>query len=225
MEWLASKSGGATGVRRLLTQRGWQVQESRHGPLRLFTGTAPAPGQRPSPRTFQDRLGDTELRLAADWGAFSGEHIDDGTRLLFEAAVRTGSHESAADIGTGYGPLALALAVTGVARTVAATDVDSPSLALASLNAEAQGAEVSLQFTDDPEAIAETSLTLCNFPTHAHRLHAERLLAGLLSRAAHGILLIVVHGSLERAFMDRMSSGPRRGAVVERRTHSVIRVG
>ncbi|HVE92907.1 MAG TPA: methyltransferase [Actinomycetota bacterium] len=225
VEWAADRRGGATGVRRLLTERGWTLLETRDGPLRRFKGPAPPPGPEPIPRSFRDRLGGAELTFAADWGAFSGDRIDDGTRLLFEAASELGPQSVVADIGTGYGPLAVGLLANGLAERVVASDIDSPSLALAETNVAAHGAGTSLVFSADPGSLGPTPLTVCNFPTHAGREDAQELLDALVRRSRDGVLLMVVHGSLERAFIEKVSQRSNKPTVVARRTHSVIRCG
>lgn len=72
-------------------------------------------------------------------GIFSPEHIDQGTQVLLthiEAANPTGTF---LDIGCGWGPIALALALHSPKAKIYAIDVNERSLQLTKLNAEKLG--------------------------------------------------------------------------------------
>jgi 16S rRNA (guanine1207-N2)-methyltransferase len=81
------------------------------------------------------------LALATDRGTFSPERIDPGTRALLTRgpALRPGAH-TLVDLGCGYGPIALALALRAdPGSTVWAVDVNERSRALCAANAAANG--------------------------------------------------------------------------------------
>ena len=72
-------------------------------------------------------------------GIFSPEHIDQGTQVLLthiEAANPTGTF---LDIGCGWGPIALALALHSPKAKIYAIDVNERSLQLTQLNADKLG--------------------------------------------------------------------------------------
>ncbi|NLD77726.1 MAG: methyltransferase [Acidimicrobiales bacterium] len=79
------------------------------------------------------------IRLATDRGVFSGDRVDPGTRaLLVEGPEVTGP--VVADVGCGYGPIAVALALRGGPDVqVWAVDVNERARALCAANAEANG--------------------------------------------------------------------------------------
>ena len=68
----------------------------------------PAAAHRPG--TVQLVLPDMHLTLATDAGVFSPGRLDPGTRLLLDVAPPPPAEGDLLDLGTGYGPLALALA-------------------------------------------------------------------------------------------------------------------
>lgn len=225
VRWRARRKQGAEGLERILRERGWSVAKSRSGSLVELAGAPPRPGARPVPASFETELAGRRVQLAADWGTFSREHVDDGTRLLLDAAVAGPPVSLAVDIGTGYGALALGLVLGGRAERALGTELDSVALSLALINAG--NAEVPLDglLEEDPAAVPKAELTVCNFPTHAQRDDSDRLLAGLASRAADGLVLIVVHASLEGRFTTRLLDLGTPASTVRRETHAVIAVG
>ena len=72
-------------------------------------------------------------------GVFSPEHIDQGTQVLLthiESANPTGTF---LDVGCGWGPIALALALQSPKATIYAIDVNERSIQLTKINAEKLG--------------------------------------------------------------------------------------
>ena len=72
-------------------------------------------------------------------GVFSPEHIDQGTQVLLthiESANPTGTF---LDVGCGWGPIALALALQSPKATIYAIDVNERSIQLTKMNAEKLG--------------------------------------------------------------------------------------
>ena len=103
----------------------------------------------PSPRAKHDpgevtlKVAGRVLTLRTDSGVFSKERVDRGTRLLVEAMER-GSvplpHRGALlDLGCGYGPLGLAMAVLRPEADVFMVDVNERAADLARANAERHG--------------------------------------------------------------------------------------
>lgn len=222
VRWYAPRKGGATGVERILTARGWDLSQAKQGKMLELAGSPPPAGESPTPASFEATLADHRLRFAADWGVFSGGRVDDGTQLLFDAAMEGDPVDLLVDIGTGYGPLGIGLVVAGHASRVIATEVDSVALLLAQRNARTADIELWAHLGDDPSTVRESALTVCNFPTHARREDSDRLLRGLCQRARSGRVLTVVHASLESRFVQRFADEGVRASVVRRATHAVL---
>jgi len=80
-------------------------------------------------------LPDLHLRLATDRGVFSPDRIDLGTRILLETVPPPPDHGTLLDLGCGYGPIALAMALRAPKATVVGIDTNQRALALARRNA------------------------------------------------------------------------------------------
>ncbi len=77
--------------------------------------------------------------LATDRGVFSGDRVDTGTRLLVDHGPAVPATGDLLDLGCGYGPLAVALALRTPGARVWAVDVNERALGLCGRNAEALG--------------------------------------------------------------------------------------
>jgi 16S rRNA (guanine1207-N2)-methyltransferase len=201
--WRLRKQQGPASVARMLAGDGWQLTRSRAGGAIVLGGTAPSaePDAAPQPASFTTTLGATALTFAADYGVFSPRHVDEGTRLLFDCALRRFQGLPAlADVGVGYGALAIGLVRNGVAPRAVATDVDCLALLLAQRNAQAADVPLETWCSADPGVLPPTGLTVCNVPTHID-IHASRMLLGALAaRTADGWLQCVVHTTLEQRY-------------------------
>jgi 16S rRNA G1207 methylase RsmC len=200
--WYLDKQQGPESFRRLLEELGWQLERERRGRTTLLSGRPPEPEkvELPPPRQFTAGLGSRRAMLAADYGVFSPEHIDDGTELLLGIALDGPPVAAVADIGTGYGPLAIGLLLNGAAPSATGTDVDCVALWLAAENALRNGVRLPLLCTPEPTDAPPTPLTVCSVPTHLNRADTEQLLAGLAARARQGRLLIAFHKSMEARY-------------------------
>jgi 16S rRNA G1207 methylase RsmC len=198
--WYLDKQQGPDSFRRLLEELGWTLERERRGRTTLLIGSPPEKVELPPPRQFTARLGSREVTLAADYGVFSPEHIDDGTGLLLGVALDGPPVTAVADIGTGYGPLAIGLLLNGAAESAVGTDVDCVALWLAAENAQRNDVRLSLLCTPEPTDAPPTPLTVCSVPTHLNRTDTEQLMAGLAARARQGRLLITFHKSMEARY-------------------------
>lgn len=206
VSWHLEKRQGPDSVRRLLEGLGWALDKERVGRTVRLRGVPPATASLPAPRSFEAQLGSRRVELLADYGVFSPSRIDEGTALLLGVALQHSPVDVVADVGVGYGPLAIGLILNGVARSAVATDVDCIALWLAQRNAHAHGVQMALQCTPDPIAVQPTQLTVCNIPTHINAEETARFMAGLARRAEHGTLLAVVHASLEGRYTRHLAS-------------------
>jgi 16S rRNA G1207 methylase RsmC len=87
------------------------------------------------PVTLRGR--DVEVEVAG--GVFSGDRVDLGTRVLLREAPDPPPSGHLLDLGCGWGPLALTMAMLSPAATVWAVDVNERALALTARNAERLG--------------------------------------------------------------------------------------
>lgn len=101
-----------------------------------FNATPSGPEHR---RTVHASIWGSDLELTTANGVFAGEGLDRGTAILLrESAPPTGS-PTVLDLGCGYGPIALGLAVHCLGAQVDAVDVNERALALCRDNAAALG--------------------------------------------------------------------------------------
>jgi 16S rRNA G1207 methylase RsmC len=212
--WIAPKRGGATGVRKVLETRGWEFTERKDGDDRVFDGVVPAAGIRPEPRVFVE----DGVEFAADWGVFSREHIDEGTRVLLEAAMQ---HDAGfvVDVGTGYGPLPILLSKAGRCTRAIGTDIDLVALYLARRNAIANDVDVAFMALADPTKVDASPLTLCEIPTHTP--DTDALVAGLTRRSREGVVLVAVHRGIEERYRELFGGAP---TIASSGTHAVLKV-
>lgn len=88
------------------------------------------------PRTLNLRFGNVTAELRSDSGVFSAEDIDQGTAILLQKAPVPPRTGHLLDLGCGYGPIAIALALRSPAATVWAVDINERALELTRTNAE-----------------------------------------------------------------------------------------
>jgi 16S rRNA (guanine1207-N2)-methyltransferase len=97
------------------------------------------PGAAERRRMIKVRLWGTEVQLVTAAGVFSPDALDRGTALLLGASPVPRGSPRLLDLGCGYGPIALALAVHCPDARVDAVDVNERALALCRDNATALG--------------------------------------------------------------------------------------
>jgi 16S rRNA G1207 methylase RsmC len=200
--WRVERRIGPEFVRRELVPYGWELAASREGRWVLLSGPVPPPHSLPPPRSFSVPGG---LVFEADYGVFSPDRIDPGSALLLDVASRLAPVDAVADIGVGYGALAISLVAGGLARRAVATDVDSIALWLAERNAAAAGVSLPVTLDAEPLSVERTPLTVCNVPTHLDARRTAALMSGLAGRASDGRLLAVVHASLADRYARHLS--------------------
>ncbi len=225
--WTVPARGGATGVRKVLTARGWEFTETRAKDKRhrhFEGGAPPGTGEQPAARSFTASLGGRELSFEADWGVFSLGHIDEGTRALFEAASSVDA-ASVADVGTGYGAVAVGLAMCGPDTEVVASDVDLVALHLAWRNAAVNGVTIELIAEDDPSVLKPTELTTCEIPTHVSPGQTKLLVEGLVARSRDGVVLVAVHNGLVERYVRLLTDVGADARVDDGDTHAILTLG
>lgn len=137
---------------------------------RLVVASDPLPvaAELPYPtRTRHDEFG---FVLCAYGGAFAGDRVDIGTRVLLEAMDRIPAAADVVDLGCGTGALAAAYALRHSAARVIATDRSAAAAASARATMEANGLgdRVTVALDDAGSALPDGSadLVLLNPPFH-----------------------------------------------------------
>jgi 16S rRNA (guanine1207-N2)-methyltransferase len=97
----------------------------------------PAPVVESKPRTVHLHVGELALELKADRGVFGSRGIDLGTRVLLREAPAPPPEGNILDLGSGYGPIAIALARQAPGARVWAVDVNERAVELTKTNAKA----------------------------------------------------------------------------------------
>lgn len=97
------------------------------------------PGSDFTPREIRVWLAERELMVTTSNGIFSPEHVDTGTRVLLDWLAKAPTEGNLLDIGCGWGPIAISLALHAPDATVWAVDVNERSLELTRMNAEKLG--------------------------------------------------------------------------------------
>ena len=95
----------------------------------------PAPVVESKPRTVHLHVGELAVQLQADRGVFGSRGIDLGTLVLLREAPPPPPQGDILDLGSGYGPIAIALARQAPGTRVWAVDVNERALELTRTNA------------------------------------------------------------------------------------------
>lgn len=98
-------------------------------------------------------LAGREVEVETAGGIFSPDHVDGGTVALLRTAPAPPETGNLLDIGCGWGPIALSMALESPHATVYAIDVNERAIELTRRNAERLGASGIIACT--PEAVPE----------------------------------------------------------------------
>ncbi|WP_448809638.1 class I SAM-dependent methyltransferase [Agromyces bauzanensis] len=98
-----------------------------------------SPRSDPGTRTIRVRLAGREVEVLTAGGVFSPEHLDQGTRVLLDTVPEPPASGHLLDLGAGWGPIALSLAMQSPDATVWAVDVNERALDLVRRNAARLG--------------------------------------------------------------------------------------
>jgi 16S rRNA (guanine1207-N2)-methyltransferase len=157
------------------------------------------PGSGHRPGTLTLTLPDGTFELATDTGVFAGSGIDPGTKYLLLDGPRpapTGTG-ALADLGCGYGPIALTLAHRAPAATVYAIDVNARARELCAANAVTNGlTNVVVCAPDDVPADVRFAGLWSNPPIRIGKQALHTMLTRWLARlapGAHAALVVQKH--------------------------------
>ena len=94
-----------------------------------------APGSELKLRTIHTRIAGRDVDLTTAGGVFSPERVDTGTQVLLASVPAPPPGGNLLDLGCGWGPIALTLALESPHATVWAVDVNERALDLVRTNA------------------------------------------------------------------------------------------
>ncbi|MFF2273060.1 class I SAM-dependent methyltransferase [Agromyces sp. NPDC058136] len=174
-------------------------------------------------RTIRASLAGREVELTTAGGVFSPEHLDQGTRVLLDAVPAPPASGDLLDLGCGWGPVALSLALQSPDATVWAVDVNERALELTRQNAARLGLHnVNAVLPDDvPEAVRFAAIW-SNPPIRVGKAELHGLLGRWLPRldtASDGAAWLVVAKHLGAESLQRWI-GTELGLEVERAANS-----
>lgn len=167
------------------------------------------------------------ISLSTDRGVFSADGVDAGTVVLLRT-VPPPPEGDLLDLGCGYGPIAIALALRQPAATVWALDVNERARALAAENAEASGlTNVRVVSPEDVPAELRFAAVYSNPPIRIGKPALHDLLTAWLERLRPGASgWLVVHKNLgSDSLADWLgANGLRATRVTSRRGYRVLEV-
>jgi 16S rRNA (guanine1207-N2)-methyltransferase len=137
-------------------------------------------------RTIDVSLAGRDLTLETASGVFSPGHVDLGTQVLLRHVPA--AHGRVLDLGCGWGPIALAAALSADDAVVTAVDVNERALDLLRRNAARVGVadRVTAATPDDVPADARFDALWSNPPIRIGKEALHELLAAWLPRLAVG---------------------------------------
>ena len=136
-------------------------------------------------RQMPVRLAGRQVEVATAAGIFSPDGIDRGTRVLLEEAPPPPAQGTFLDLGCGWGPLALTLALEAPGATVHAVDVNERALDLTRRNAAALGCDgIRVDRPDDVPPEVRLDLLWSNPPIRVGKEALHEMLLRWLPRLA-----------------------------------------
>src|SRR5258708_4069716 len=166
------------------------------GPKSHYFDAAPVVASRP--RTVHLHVGELALQLQADRGVFGSRGVDLGTRVLLNEAPAPPPEGDILDLGSGYGPIAIALARQAPRARVWAVDVNERAIELTKTNAVA--AAVSNVTACSPDEVPDElrfAAIYSNPPVRVGKAALHEVLLRWLGRLGDGgRAYLVVHRNL-----------------------------
>jgi 16S rRNA G1207 methylase RsmC len=150
-----------------------------------------------------------DLSLLTAGGVFAGEGLDRGTAVLLRDSNPPTGSPRVLDLGCGYGPIALAVALACPGATVDAVDVNERALALCRDNAQALGvaARVRVLRPEDADPAARYDEIWSNPPIRIGKAALHELLLTWLARLTpEGVARLVVARNLGADTLQRWLS-------------------
>jgi 16S rRNA G1207 methylase RsmC len=180
-----------------------------------FTAQPASPDER---RVRTVELGGRTVDVETAGGVFSPDHVDLGTEVLLRTVPAPPPAGNLLDLGCGWGPVALSLALAAPDATVWAVDVNERALDLVRRNAERLGCAHVRAVTPDevPDDVAFAAVW-SNPPIRVGKADLHALLLRWLPRLAPGAdAHLVVGKNLGADSLQRWLTEQLAGADVER---------
>ncbi|NHN56091.1 methyltransferase [Calidifontibacter sp. DB0510] len=149
-----------------------------------FTAEPASPDER---REIEVSLAGSRYAVQVASGVFSPGHVDAGTQVLLKEAPQPPAAGTFLDLGCGWGPIALSLALQSPAATVYAVDVNERALDLTRRNAERLGCKgIRAALPDEVPADVTFDLIWSNPPIRVGKGALHELMQTWLTRLAPG---------------------------------------
>ncbi|MGO2540330.1 MAG: class I SAM-dependent methyltransferase [Specibacter sp.] len=150
-------------------------------------------------------LAGADRQLQTAGGIFSPDGVDKGTTILLSEAPPPATEGNLLDIGCGWGPIALSLALRSPAATVYAVDVNERSIELTRDNAAALGLDnVHASAPEDVDPGIRFNTIWSNPPIRVGKSELHSILLMWLPRLAHnGNAYLVVQKNLGSDSLQR----------------------
>lgn len=146
-----------------------------------------SPGSELKLRTIRARLLGREMELSTASGVFSPERIDTGTQVLLGSVPAPPPGGNLLDLGCGWGPIALTLALESPHATVWAVDVNERALDLVRTNASKLSiANLNACLPDDVPADVMFTTIWSNPPIRVGKNELHSILQRWLPRLERG---------------------------------------
>ncbi len=134
-------------------------------------------------RVITVRLANREVEVETGPGVFSPEHVDQGTQVLMNECAELPATGTFLDVGCGWGPLALAMALVSPEATVWAVDINERSRTLTAANAERLGlTNIVVAAPDDVPADVSFDVIWSNPPIRVGKAVLHEILSTWLAR-------------------------------------------
>lgn len=138
-------------------------------------------------RAITVELGGRTVDVETAGGVFSPEHVDQGTLVMLRNVPAPPPEGHLLDVGCGWGPVALDLAMRSPSATVWAVDVNERALELTRANARSLGLEnVNAVLPEDVPADLAFATVWSNPPIRVGKEALHGILAHWLPRLASG---------------------------------------
>jgi 16S rRNA (guanine1207-N2)-methyltransferase len=138
------------------------------------------------PRTIRAELAGRTFELTTAGGVFSPERIDAGTAVLLSRVPAPPATGALLDLGCGWGPIAIAMALRSPQADVWAVDVNERALALAAANAQIAGVSIKSASPQDIPDHLRFATIWSNPPIRIGKPALHALLETWLPRLAPG---------------------------------------
>jgi 16S rRNA (guanine1207-N2)-methyltransferase len=134
------------------------------------------------PQQVSYYVDENKISLQSDRGAFSYKKVDTGTKVLLKVALDPVIPGDLLDLGCGYGPISIALALKYPDRKIWAVDVNERARELLKKNANQMGLKNIIVAKPDDVSVLSFAAIYSNPPIRIGKAKAQDLLITWLAR-------------------------------------------